>query len=106
MTVQDTNSRTEPRIKRCWRQHLVLPMLLTGGLLTLAWIAVLIAIVLQIIGAVAGTGGGRLSMAAAAAESAARSAGIAIAPAIAIPADHRASATNRPGATISTRTPA
>lgn len=57
MTVQDNNSQAEAQIRRSWREHLVLPMLVTGGLLTLAWIVVLIAVAMQIISVVAGTGG-------------------------------------------------
>jgi len=57
MTVQDNNSQADPQIRRSWREHLVLPMLITGGLLTLVWIVVLIAVAMQIISAIAGTGG-------------------------------------------------
>lgn len=56
MTVQDNSSQADPQVRRSWREHLVLPMLVTGGLLTLAWIVVLIAVAMQIISAVAGTG--------------------------------------------------
>ncbi|MCJ2053974.1 hypothetical protein [Methylobacterium sp. J-070] len=57
MTVQDDGIQNEPRIRRSWRERLILPMLVTGGLLTLTWIIALIAVALQMISAVAGTVG-------------------------------------------------
>lgn len=57
MINQDNKTEVLPQIRRSWRERMVLPMLITGGLLTMVWIVILTALALQIIGAVAGTGG-------------------------------------------------
>jgi hypothetical protein len=57
MVNQDDKTKVLPQIRRSWRERMVLSMLITGGLLTMVWIVILTALAVQIIGAVAGTGG-------------------------------------------------
>lgn len=57
MINQNNKTKILPQIRRSWRERMVLTMLITGGLLTMVWIVILTALALQIIGAVAGTGG-------------------------------------------------
>ena len=56
MTAQNDVTFVETPTKSGWRQRLVLPMLIVGGLLTVTWIAVLIGLAWQIASAVAGMG--------------------------------------------------
>lgn len=56
MTIQHNVPQDDSRVRRSWREHVILPMLVAGGVLTLTWIVVLIAVVFQILGAIGGPG--------------------------------------------------
>lgn len=54
MTHHNEATLVETRIKLRWRERLILPMLIIGGLLTVSWIVVLIGLAWQIAAAAAG----------------------------------------------------
>ena len=54
MTHHNEATLVETRIKLRWRERLILPMLIIGGLLTVSWIVVLIGLAWQISAAAAG----------------------------------------------------
>jgi hypothetical protein len=55
MPVQNDEIPPEPLVRRSWQERLIIPVLITGGILTCAWILALMGMVWRIVGAVAGT---------------------------------------------------